>query len=295
MKFSTSVAMVDPSYYVPLARAAEEAGFDVVLLADSIGYPRESDTSYPYNPDGTREFLENKPFLEPVVAMSAMAAATSTISFCPYVLKLPIRHPVIFAKQITSLAVLSNNRVQLGIGTSPWPDDYDLVELPWEARGKRFNECVKIIQGLTGGDYFEFHGEFYDFDAVKMNPVPTEPIPMLIGGNSEVLIKRAARIGDGWLPTGLGPDEMRTRIDQIHQLRAEFGREHLPFTIQGPGVRTVDDVHAAAELGATQVMGGFGRFNPYGTAQDTEPLADKIDRLKRFGDEVIGPYRAATG
>lgn len=291
MKFVTSTAMIDPAFYVPYAQAAEASGFDMLTVADSIGYPKESDSTYPYNPDGTREFLENKPFIEPVVAMSAMAAVTSTIEFCPFVLKLPVRHPVMFAKEVTSLAVLSNNRVHLGVGTSPWPDDYALVGLPWEARGKRFIECVEIIRGLSSGEYFEYHGEFYDFEALKLNPAPTQPVPILIGGNSPRLIRRAARIGDGWLPTGLTPEQLREGLATIQQLRVEYGRDHLPFTVLGGGVRNADDVKAFEDLGVTHVMGGFGPFNPYGLAPDTEPLSDKVDRLKRFGDEVIAKFR----
>lgn len=291
MKFVTTTAMIDPSFYVPLAQAAEASGFDMLTVSDSIGYPKESDSTYPYNPDGTREFLENKPFLEPMLAMAAMAAVTSTIEFCPFVLKLPIRHPVLFAKEVTSLAVLSNNRIRLGVGTSPWPDDYALVGLPWEARGKRFIECIEIIRGLSSGDYFEYHGEFYDFEALKMNPVPTQPVPILIGGNSPRLIRRAARIGDGWLPTGLTPEQLREHLATIHQLRVEYGRDHLPFTVLAGGVRSADDVKFFEDLGVTHVMGGFGTFNPYGLAPDTEPLTDKVDRLKKFGDEVISKFR----
>ena len=119
MKFVTGVAMTDPTFYLPLARAAEEAGYDVFTIPDSICYPQESSSTYPYNADGTREFLENKPFLEPMTAIAAMAAVTSTIEFCPYVLKLPIRNPVIFAKEATSVAVMSGGRLKLGVGTSP--------------------------------------------------------------------------------------------------------------------------------------------------------------------------------
>src|SRR5665213_4535151 len=102
--------MVDPSYYLPLARAAEASGFDVITLADSVCYPEESSSTYPYNRDGSREFLENKPFIETVVAMAAMGAVTERIGFCPFVLKMPIRHPVLLAKQVTSLAVLTGGR-----------------------------------------------------------------------------------------------------------------------------------------------------------------------------------------
>ena len=102
-----------------------------------------------------------------------MAAVTSTIEFHTFVLKMPIRHPVIYAKEATSLAVISGNRFVLGVGSSPWPDDYEIVQLPWEGRGRRFDECIEIVRGLAAGGYFEYHGEFYDFPAIKMEPVPT--------------------------------------------------------------------------------------------------------------------------
>ena len=202
MKFIANISMCDASFYVPLAQAAEAAGFATVAVPDSIAYPKESSSTYPYNFDGTREFLENKPFIEPIVAISAMAAVTSTIEFHTFVLKMPIRHPVVYAKEATSLAVISDNRFVLGVGSSPWPDDYEIVQLPWEGRGRRFDECIEIVRGLAAGGYFEYHGEFYDFPAIKMEPMPTQPMPVLIGGHSDANLRGAARASPtaGWVP-----------------------------------------------------------------------------------------------
>jgi probable F420-dependent oxidoreductase len=292
MKFVTGVAMTDPSFYVPLARAAEESGFDVMTIPDSICYPQESDSRYPYTPDGSREFLENKPFLEPMVAIGAMAAVTTRLEFCPFVLKLPIRHPVIFAKEATSLAVLSGDRLSLGVGTSPWPDDYEIVGLSWAGRGRRFEECIAIIRGLATGGYFEWHGEFYDVRPIKVNPAPARPIPILIGGHSDANIRRAARIADGWMPAGMAPDELLRTIATIEKLRTEYGQADEPFAIYAFGPPDVGELHRLEDLGVTHAITGFfGTFNPYGRETDTEPLADKVDRLHRFGDEVIANYR----
>ncbi|HSS10615.1 MAG TPA: LLM class flavin-dependent oxidoreductase [Acidimicrobiales bacterium] len=111
MKFVASFSMINPSYYLPLARTAEEVGFDAIALADSICYPEKSDSNYPYTPDGNREFLENKPFLEPLTLIAALSSVTSRIEFLTSVLKLPIRQPVVLGKQVTSVAVLSNDRL----------------------------------------------------------------------------------------------------------------------------------------------------------------------------------------
>ena len=104
-----------------------------MVVPDSICYPQASDTTYPFNPDGTREFLEDKPFLEPFSLIPAMGAVTTRLRFVTFVMKLPIRHPVLVAKQVSSTAVLTDNRLLLGVGTSPWPEDYDVCGVPGRA------------------------------------------------------------------------------------------------------------------------------------------------------------------
>lgn len=293
MKFTTSIAMVDPSFMVPLAVAAEEAGFDTILLPDSLCYPEHSDSTYPYSPDGTREFLETKPFIDPLIAVMAMAAATERIEFCTGVLKLPVRHPVIFAKEVTSVAVMTGNRFHLGVGTSPWPDDYEVVGLPWEGRGRRFEECIEIIRGLSTGDYYAFEGEFYEFPSIKLNPVPTQPVPILVGGHADINVRRAALLADGWMPAGMPEDQLVEIIARLGQLRTEAGRDHLPFQIHATMADsfTADGIERLEELGVTHTGGGFSAFNPYQLEADTEPLQAKIDAIRRHGDNVISKVR----
>src|SRR5580704_13812339 len=111
VRFSYAESMTDPSFYGPLACAAEEAGYDSMVIPDSICYPRDASSTYPYNPDGSREFLEDKPFLEPFSLIPALGAVTSRIRFTTFVVKLPIRHPVLVAKQAGSVAVLTGDRL----------------------------------------------------------------------------------------------------------------------------------------------------------------------------------------
>src|SRR5271170_1275165 len=108
MRFSYAESMVDPALYLPLAQAAEEAGYDGMVIPDSICYPKESDSTYPFSPDHSREFLEDKPFIEPFSLIPALGAVTERLRFITFVLKLPIRNPVLVAKQATSTAVLTN-------------------------------------------------------------------------------------------------------------------------------------------------------------------------------------------
>src|SRR5215831_16058626 len=164
--------MTDPAFYAPLARAAEDAGYDSMIIPDSICYPEHSDSVYPFNPDGTREFLEDKPFLEPFSLIPALGAVTTRLRFITFVLKLPVRHPVLVAKQATSTAVLTGNRLVLGVGSSPWREDYEVLGVDWDTRGARMDEEIEIIRGLAAGGYFEFRGTAYDVPPVKIAPVP---------------------------------------------------------------------------------------------------------------------------
>ena len=286
MRFSYAESMVDPAFYLPLARAAEEAGYDSMVVPDSLCYPEVSDSTYPFNPDGTREFLDDKPFLEPFSLIPAMGAVTERLRFVTFVLKLPMRHPLIVAKQATSVAVLTDNRLVLGVGASPWPEDYQLVGVPWEERGRRMDEAIDVVRGLSAGGYFEFHGECYDIDSVKMSPVPSKQLPIMVGGHATPALRRAAR-SDGWLHGGGDPADLPGLLAKLNQLREEEGTADRPFEVHVISLDafTLDGIHRLEEQGATDVIVGF-RW-PYEVGPDTEPLQAKLDNLKRFADDVI--------
>jgi probable F420-dependent oxidoreductase len=289
VRFTYAEAMIDPAFWVPLAQAAEDAGYHSISVADSVAYPKESDSTYPYTADGSREFLEDKPFLDPFVLMTAMGAATSRIRFTTFVIKLPIRSPVLVAKQAASVAVVTNNRLGLGVGTSPWPEDYELTGTPWARRGKRMDEAIDIIRGLTApdGGWFEYRGEIFDLPAVKITPVPTEPIPILIGGHHEAALRRAARVGDGWMHGGGDPADLPGLLQRLAELRAEEGTAERPFEIHviSADAYTPDGVRRLEDMGVTDAIVGF-RW-PYVPGPDTEPLQTKLDALRRFADTVI--------
>ncbi len=291
MRFSYAESMTDPTFYGPLARAAEEAGYDSMVVPDSIGYPREADSVYPYNPDGSREFLEDKPFIEPFSLIPALGAVTERLRFVTFVLKLPIRHPVLVAKQATSTAVLTGNRLLLGVGISPWREDYELLDVPWAGRGRRMDESVAIVRGLAAGGYFEHHGEVYDVPAVKISPVPTAPLPILIGGHGEAALRRAATAGDGWVHGGGDPADLPALLARLGQLRTEAGRGAAPFEthVISMDAFAVDGIERLEAQGVTDVIVGF-RW-PYEVGPDVEPLSAKLDHLRRYADEVIAKVR----
>jgi probable F420-dependent oxidoreductase len=278
--------MCDPAQYPALAIAAEESGWTSMIVPDSICYPEVSDSKYPYTPDGDRRFLEDKPFIEPFTLIPAMGAVTKKLRFTTFVVKLPIRNPVLVAKQATSVAVLTNNRFGFGIGVSPWPDDFRITGSDWKSRGKRMDEMIEIIRGLARGGFYEFHGKHYDIESIKMCPVPTEPIPILIGGHADAALRRAARTGDGWMHAGGDTEELGRMLERLTELRREYGREHEPFEVHviSFDAYTVDGVHQLEEMGVTDVIVGFR--NPY-LGADTVPLDDKIGAIRRYADDVI--------
>ena len=291
MRFTYAEAMTDPSFYIPLAKAAEAAGYTSMTVPDSIAYPFESDSKYPYTPDGSREFLDGKSFIETFVLAAALGAVTTTLRFTPFVLKLPIRPPALVAKQAGSLAALIGDRLSLGVGTSPWPEDYELMGVPFARRGKRMDECIEIIRGLTTGDYFEFHGEFYDIPKTKMTPAPGRPIPILVGGHADAALRRAAR-ADGWMHGGSrDAGELDRLITRVRDLRAQQGRSD-PFEIHVISVDgfTLDGIKRLEDKGVTDVIVGF-RI-PYITGPDTEPLDTKIRNLETFAEKVIAKTAA---
>lgn len=290
MRFAYHPSMPAPDQYLPLARAAEEMGFDSFTLPDSICYPKLSDAKYPYNDDGSRDFLDGVPFIEVFIAMAAVAAATTRLRITTSVVKLPIRQPAIVAKQLSSLAVLSNNRIALGVGLSPWPEDYEVCQIPYEKRGKRMDEMVEVIRGLMGGDYFSFAGEIYQIPPIKLCPVPSKPVPIWIGGHTDAALKRAARIGDGWVAAGATFDELHGYIRRLDTLRAEYGREKEPFEVQGMGAEafTPDGIKRLEDIGVDEVVIAFR--NVYAKEPDTS-LETKLAQMREYADNVIAKVR----
>ncbi len=286
MRFSYAESMIDPTMYLPLARAVEDAGYDGMVVPDSICYPEVSDSTYPFSPDHTREFLEDKPFIEPFSLIPAMGAVTERIRFITFVLKLPMRHPLLVAKQASSVAVMTGNRLSLGVGSSPWPEDYQQTGVPWEGRGRRMDEAIAIVRGLTAGGYFSHHGEAYDLPSVKISPTPSQPIPILVGGHAPAALRRAAR-ADGWMHGGGDPADLPGLLEKLAQIRKEEGTADRPFEVHVISVEafSVDGIHRLEEQGVTDVIVGF-RW-PYAVGPDTEALSTKLDNLRRFADQVI--------
>ena len=285
MRFTYAESMCDPAQYLPLAVEAERAGFHSFSVPDSICYPEVSDSKYPYTPDGNREFLRGRPFLDPFCLISAMGAVTERLRFTTFVVKLPIRQPVLVAKQAASVAVLTGGRFAFGVGLSPWPEDFAVTGSDWKTRGARMDEMIEIVRGLTRGGFFSWHGRHYDVPSIELCPVPPAPIPILVGGHADAALRRAARLGDGWMHAGGEAADLARYLARLDALRREAGREREPFEVHVIALEayTLDGIRRLEDQGVTDVIVGFrNTYEP-----DTTSLQQKIDALRAYADRII--------
>ena len=179
---------------IGIAKTAEEVGFTSIALPDSIFYMENQSTDYPYTADGSRMWDENTPWVDPLIAAGAMGAVTSTLRFYTNVMKLGSRNPLLMARQVGSVANLTNNRFGFGVGIGWAPEEFEWCGQPHAKRGKRVDEMIEVIKLVLGGGMVEFHGEFYDFDKLQMSPAPTAA--------GAVLRRRPHRCGAARAPPG---------------------------------------------------------------------------------------------
>ncbi|MBA6414146.1 LLM class F420-dependent oxidoreductase [Parahaliea sp. F7430] len=289
MKFVIPMAFSNSEELIPLAQAADEAGWDAISFSDHIVNPEKINTPYPYTESGERRWDAFSDWPDPWVAVGACAAATKRLRFTSNVFVLPIRNPFIAAKAISTAAVLSNNRVTLTIGVGWSKDEYQLMGQDFHSRGKRCNEILEILPLLWSGKMVEYHGEFYDFDRLEMNPAPTQPIPIWVGGISEAAHRRAARLGNGWLSDLQSSEEILATVQAIKQYRVEYGREKESFDVMASAndAWEIEGYKRLHEGGVTHLLTMPWVF--YHGEQAT--LEQKIDGIKRFADDIIAQFR----
>jgi len=285
LQFVVATAYSDPTHYCALARAAEDAGFEALAVSDHVVHPEKIGSRYPYTPDGQPRFRPDTPWPDPWVAIGAMAAGTRRLRFLTNIFVLPLRNPFLVAKAVGTAAVLSGDRVALGIGVGWMEDEFRLLEQEFQGRGARCDEMIEVLRKLWTGGMVEHHGRHYDFGRVQMTPAPRARIPLYVGGTSAAALRRAARLGDGWISELHPLAELRGLVAKLRSLRAEQGREDAPFHVFGAASDAfgLDGYRRLEEAGVTHVLTLPWVF--YGGATDS--LEKKQDGIRRFGDEII--------
>lgn len=286
MLYTCAVPMCQIDQLIDIARTAEEVGFTSIALPDSIFYMEKQSADYPYTPDGSRMWDENTPWVDPLIAAGAMGAVTSTLRFYTNVMKLGSRNPLLLARQVGSVANLTNNRFGFGVGIGWAPEEFEWCGQPYAKRGKRVDEMIEVIKLVLAGGMVEFHGEFYDFDKLQMSPAPTEPVPFYVGGHTDVALRRAARVGDGWTSAMMTGEQLAETIAKLKALLAEYGRADDPFEFQAVCIDKfgVDGHRELAESGVTDNIVMPWVFEGLGF---DAPLQPKLDSMKRFAETYI--------
>ncbi len=279
--------MMPAHHYVPMAQAAEANGFDSIAVPDSVFFPEVVSGNYPFSGDGERWWAPETPFLDPFVAIPAMAAVTERITFFTNVLKLPLRNPLLVAKQVASIAALSADRFRLGVGVSWMPEEFAWTGTDMRTRGARTDEAIEIIRDVCGGGgprWVEHHGRHHDFDLLMISPAPQEPLRILVGGHSDHAMRRAAG-NDGWISANCTEEELGELVGRLKGHLAEAGRSSDGFEVNALAVDVLDPdgFRRLGELGVTecQVVPWFF----YGG--DPNDLDVQVNSLARFAETVI--------
>ncbi len=286
MRIWQSTAFTEPEQLIDVARCIEECGFHGALLSDHLMFPGALASKYPYAETGRPVFDGTTPFPDPWVTIAAMAQVTQRIPFATLVYVLPLRDPFEVAKATGTAAVLSGGRLILGAGAGWMKEEFDAVGIDFATRGKRFDEMAEVMRKLWTGRMVEHHGTHFDFGPMQMSPAPSAPVPIYVGGISDAALRRAARIGDGWMGSGQTPEELAVILGKLRELRKRYGREHEPFTsivaLKAPFevdlLRRMEEEHGVTDVASYPFLFTFG---PQSTLQQ------KRDHLRRIADQVI--------
>jgi probable F420-dependent oxidoreductase len=290
-----------PEALETLVTRAEALGFSSVVIADHIVFPVTIRSKYPYTVSGA--FPGQGDQLEQLSLMAFIAGKTRALRLISSVMILPHRNPVVTAKMLATIDVLSGGRVTVGVGVGWMREEFEALGAPdFDRRGAASDEYIRIFKALWTQDPASFHGEFYRFEAIRCLPHPVQKPhpPIWIGGHSKAALRRIARLGDGWHPVGanpaapLRPPELRALLAELHRLTEAEGRDPSTLTISykapiydaGQGVdggaerrpfsgslqAIADDIGVFAALGVSELIFDFR----------SESLAESLDRMARF-------------
>ena len=288
-----------------LAREGERLGFHSAMIADHIVFPTSSDSPYPYTVD--RKHPGGGDALETLAILGVVAGATERLRLVTSVLVLPYRNPVLTAKMLSTLDVLSAGRVTLGVGVGWLKEEFEALDTAdFKRRGAVTDEWIAIFKQLWSTSPASFDGEFYRYENIRCEPFPLQKPhpPIWIGGHSRAALRRTARYGDGWHPVGaiaavpLPPSELSAMLDTLKGLTEAQGRDFDTITISykaplydtaitdqegarktfsGSAEEIADDIRAFAAIGVHELIFDFR----------TQSHSESLEGLQRFASQVM--------
>ncbi|HEX3794504.1 MAG TPA: TIGR03619 family F420-dependent LLM class oxidoreductase [Acidimicrobiales bacterium] len=293
VRFHQSVTFLPTRQAVPIAKACDALGYGGIYISDHLFNPRELDSKYTYSvrEDGAPGWESETPWPDPMCVISGLATVTEHLTFTTGVYIAPARDLITVAKSVGTAAVISDNRVRLGVGVGWCKEEFDQTGQDFTTRGKRLDEMIVALRALWQGGWVEHHGTYYDVPECQMEPAPTLPIPIIGGGHSPVALRRTAALCDGWIAAGAySEEEAWVHLAALREALKAAGRGAEEFTIylslnERPDL---DMFRRFAEAGVTDFVCApwmFVTVEP-GTPDD-KALADRLGAVQWFADEIV--------
>jgi probable F420-dependent oxidoreductase len=293
VRFHQSITFLPTRQAVPLARASEEFGYGGIYISDHLFNPRALESRYTYSlrEDGAPDWESATPWPDPMCVISGLATVTEHLTFTTGVYIAPVRDLITVAKSVGTAAVLSDNRVRLGVGVGWCKEEFDQTGQDFASRGKRLDEMIVALRALWRGGWVEFHGDYYDVPECQMEPAPSAPVPIIGGGHSPVALRRTAALCDGWIAAGAySEEEAWTHLAELRAALTTAGRDGQPFAIymslnERPDI---DMFRRFADAGVTDFVCAPWMFVPVepGTPDD-KALAERLGAVQWFADEFV--------
>jgi probable F420-dependent oxidoreductase len=276
---NTGRAGVDAEYLAEFARLAEDNGFDSMWTVEHVVVPAGYESQYPYSSSGRMPGGEDFDIPDPLVWLSFVAAATRTIRLATGILILPQRNPVVLAKEVATLDVLSGGRVTLGVGVGWLKEEFDALGVPFDERGATTDEYIEALRVLWREPEPTYSGRFTSFERAKSYPKPAQEggPPIVVGGHSKAAARRAGRLGDGFFPGRGALDDLGGLLDEMRIAAKDAGRDPDAIEVTAGGAMDVEGIKPYEELGVSRIV-----VPPLGFDLDT-----LREQLPRFADDVI--------
>jgi probable F420-dependent oxidoreductase len=277
VKFALSLGVLNPSAWVAVTVEADRLGYDSVWIPEHLVLPVGMGGS-PHDGQDHPPIPADIPVYDPLVYLSFLAARTERIRFGTQVYNIGLRHPFSTARAAATLDILSAGRLDFGIGASWLRGEWDAVGLDFDSRGARVDEAIKVCRRLWSEDTIEHHGRFFDFDPVMFEPKPIQrPGPPLhIGGDGPAALRRAATVGDGWIPMNHKVEEIAEKVALLAELRERAGRPGRTEVTLSATVNSAEDVERCADAGIDRVF-----VKPW------RKTSDALESIGRFAQEFL--------
>jgi probable F420-dependent oxidoreductase len=273
-----NIGITDLAQMTGLARLAESAGFESVWTFEHVIVPIDYRSKYPYNDSGKMGADPETPFIDPLIALTAIAAATSTIRLATGVNILSQVNPLLLAKQTASLDVLSNGRFMLGVGIGWLEEEFVAMGTPFERRGARFDDYVQAMRKVWSGEVVEHQSEFLSWTGFKSYPRPLQdPMPVVIGGSKGRIYERVARHGNGWFVPGAHPGTIEGQLAELRRTCDRLGRDfaEIEITTMWSGQGGLDSLEALGSAGVHRAV------------VPLMGMQDPAAAIQRLGEDVI--------